>query len=94
MSVTLMYIEMSNVTSQGSIVTNALKLVFSIFASVWDRVGSDFRGLVPGYSLRWAIIGDSTKISVFTNLNVTQNMGSNHLLCFFSANFFIYQMTN
>ena len=73
---------------------NALKIVFSIYLALWDRVGSDFNGRVPGYSLRWAIIGDTTKISTFTNLKLTQNMGSNHLLYFFSANFFIYQMTN
>ena len=27
----------------------------------WDWVGSDFNGRVPGYSCRWAIIGDAKK---------------------------------
>ena len=40
---------------------NTFAVVFSIFPSVWNRVGSDFSGRVPGYSLRWAIIGDNTK---------------------------------
>ena len=35
-------------------------------------MGSDFNGRVPGYSLRWAIIGYSTKISTFTNLKLTK----------------------
>ena len=47
----------------------------------------DFHGRVPGYSRRWAIIGDSTKISTFTNLKRTQIMGSNHLLYISSATF-------
>ena len=47
----------------------------------------DFRGRVPGYSRRWAIIGDSTKISTFTNLKRTQIMGPNNLLYISSATF-------
>ena len=31
-------------------------------------MGSNFNGRVPGYSFRWAIIGDSTEISTFTSL--------------------------
>ena len=46
-------------------------LVFSILPVMWDRVGSNFNGRVPGYSFRWAIIGISTKISIFTNLKLT-----------------------
>ena len=53
-------------------------LVFSKYPIWWDQVGIDFTGRVPGYSRRWAIIGDSTKISTFTNLKHTPIMGSNH----------------
>ena len=56
--------------------------MFSKYPFWWDRVGIDFSGRVPGYSRRWAIIGDSTKIYTFTNLKHTQIMGSNHLLYF------------
>ena len=48
--------------------TDKSKLVFSKYPFWWDRVSMDFSGRVPGYSRRWAIIGDSTKISTFTNL--------------------------
>ena len=68
-----------------------LKLVFSKYHFWWDRVGSDFSGWVSRYSRRWAIIGDSTKISTFTNLKHTQIMGSNHLLYFSSATFFAFK---
>ena len=51
----------------------------------------DFSGRVPGYSHRWAIIGDSTKISTFTNLKLTEIMGSNHLLYISSANIFAFK---
>ena len=47
------------------------KLVFSIFPVIWDRVGSNFNGRVPGYSFRWAIIGITTKISTFEDLKPT-----------------------
>ena len=47
------------------------QVVFSIFQVMWDRVGSDFNGRVPGYSHRWAIIGIITKISTFTHLKLT-----------------------
>ena len=33
-------------------------------------MGSDFKGRVPRNSRRWAIIGDATKITTFTNLFV------------------------
>ena len=36
------------------------RLVFSIFPVMWDRVGSNFNGRVPGYSFPWAIIGIRT----------------------------------
>ena len=55
------------------VATSVLKIPFW-----WDRVGLDFSGRVPGYSRQWAIIGDSTKISTFTNLKHTQIMGSNY----------------
>ena len=67
------------------------KLVFSKYPFWWDRVGIDFSGRVPGYSRRWAIIGDTTKIYTFTNLKHTQIMGSNHLLYFSSATFFAFK---
>ena len=67
------------------------QLVFSKYPFWWDRVGNDFSGRVPGYSRRWAITGDSTKISTFTNLKLTQIMGSNHLLYFSSATLFAFK---
>ena len=70
---------------------NTSYLVFSKYPFWWDRVGNDFSGWVPGYSRRWAIIGDSTKISTFTNLKLTQIMGSNHLLYFSSATLFAFK---
>ena len=51
----------------------------------------DFSGQVPRYSRRWVIIGDSTKISTFTNLKLTEIMGSNHLLYISSATFFAFK---
>ena len=66
-------------------------LVFSKYPFWWDRVGMDFSGRVPGYSHRWAIIGDSTKISTFTNLKLTEIMGSNHLLYISSATIFAFK---
>ena len=68
------------------VATSVLKIPFW-----WDWVGIDFSGRVPGYSRQWAIIGDSTKISTFTNLKHTQIMGSNHLLYFSSATFFAFK---
>ena len=67
------------------------KLVFSKYPFWWDRVGINFSGRVPGYSRRWAIIGDTTKIYTFTNLKHTQIMGSNHLLYFSSTTFFAFK---
>ena len=39
---------------------NRYNIVFSIFPVMWDRVGNNFNGRVPGYSFRWAIIGIRT----------------------------------
>ena len=66
-------------------------LVFSKYPFWWDRVGTDFSGRVPGYSRRWAIIGDGTKISTFTYLKITEIMKYNHLLYFSSATFFAFK---
>ena len=55
----------------GSPFPVTLGLVFSIFTVMWDRVGNNFNGRVPGYSFRWAIIGIKTKVSTFTNLKLT-----------------------
>ena len=62
--------------------TSVLKIPFLVGPGSYG-----FPGRVPGYSRRWAIIGDSTKISTFTNLKRTQIMGSNHLLYISSATF-------
>ena len=64
------------------------------FPSIWNRVGSNFSRRVPGFYLQLVIRGGSTKISIFKNLKLTQNMGSNHFFYFFPANLFIYQMIN
>ena len=66
-------------------------LVFSKYPFWWDRVGMDFSGRVPGYSRRWAIISDSTKISTVTNLKLTEIMGSNHLLYISSPTIFAFK---
>ena len=71
--------------------SEGIELVFSKYSFWWDRVGMDFSGRVPGYSRRWAIIGDSTKISTFTNLKLTQIIGSNHFLYISSATFFAFK---
>ena len=65
--------------------------MFSKYPFWWDRVSIDFNGRVPGYSRRWAIIGDSTKISTFTNLKRIQIMGSNCLVYFLSATFLAFK---
>ena len=63
------------------------------------QVGRDFNGQVPEYSHNssetefhncsdeWAIIGDATKISTFTNLKLTQIIGSKQWLYFLSSPF-------
>ena len=66
-------------------INQSFLLVFSTYQILWDRVGSNFNGRVPGYSRQWAIIGDATNISTFTNLKLTQIMGSNHLPYLLSA---------
>ena len=78
-------------STEWSLHSQVFKLVFSKYPFWWDRVVMDFRGRVRGYSRRWAIIGDSTKISTFTNLKLTQIMGSNHLLYISSATFFAFK---
>ena len=74
-----------NIKSMG------LVLVFSINPFYWDRVNSDFNARAPGYSRRWAIIADTTKISTFTNLKLAQILGSNHLLYSLSATIFAFK---
>ena len=77
------------IQTEWSLYPEVFQVVFSKYPFWWDRVGIDFSGRVPEYSRRWAIIGDSTKISTFTNLK--HIMGSNHLLCFSSATFFAFK---
>ena len=76
---------------KNGIKPDTLAVVFSKYPFWWDRVGINFSGRVPGYSRRWAIIGDTTKIYTFTNLKHTQIMGSNHLLYFSSTTFFAFK---
>ena len=76
------------IQTEWSLHPEVFQVVFSKYSFWWDRVGMDISGRVPGYSRQWTIIGDSTKISTFTNLKLTQIIGSNHLLYISSATFF------
>ena len=65
--------------------------MFSIYHFLWDQVGSDFNEWVPGYLRRWAIIGDNTKISSFTELKLTQITRSSNLLYFLKRTPYIHK---